>query len=137
MIKFYISEGANVDNPPSQVGPIPPDSKIVETYRRTPYLIQCAMVQDESSLEMFMEFAAAGCTFAETGFICFSRLRGNLVTSNIVGAAAYWGNLPILNFILSKLKDDYIDVKALETGDAKKDKKAGSSGEEFLGMTPL
>jgi hypothetical protein len=42
MTKFYIQEGADVHNPPRKVLPLPQDTKIVETYRYAPYLIQSA-----------------------------------------------------------------------------------------------
>jgi hypothetical protein len=66
-----------------------------------------------------MEFAAAGCNYYETGFICFSPQRRNLVSSNVIGAAAYYGNMSVLQVSIKQLRgESQLNLKATEVSDA-------------------
>ena len=85
-----------------------------------------------------MELGSQGCSYNEDGIICLSRLRGNAVISNIVGAAAYWGNNDILKFIIKKSSLEKINLTATEVVDNMiNNKKQASFVEEYQGLTPL
>ena len=109
---------------PESVSALPTiDENYQKNYRRTPYLIQCAKIKN--SMEMFMEFGAAGCRYDETGNICMSRVRGNAVESNCLGAAAYHGNEGVIPYALKKLGKRGLEHRCTEYIDSKNEKKKG------------
>lgn len=80
-VTYLMEQGVDVNCPPDS---IPKD----ETYRKTPFLISAAKSGDVNTFETILN---AGRSTNEKGFVCYSRKRKNLVTSNIVGAAAFNG----------------------------------------------
>ena len=50
-----------------------------------------------------------GAKLDEVGFICHSRKKKNSVSSNIVGCAAYHGNLKLLENLSAKIDSKLID----------------------------
>lgn len=88
-----------------------------------------------ANLETFKILLQFGCDINDVGHICLSKRRQNAVASNAIGAAAYHSNYPVLNFILTKLKTDMINVKAIETADRRDDKTTFKH--EFHDFTPL
>ena len=60
----------------------------------------------------------------EVGHICLSKRHKNSVVSNVVGAAAYWGNIELLKFVLSILSDESVNHPATEASDRRLTKSA-------------
>ena len=87
-MKFFISQGARLDNPPETVQKIYLDPSASESYRKSPFIIQAACAGD---IEIFTTLLTHGCRVNETGYIGLSKKRKNQVISNVVGAAAYNG----------------------------------------------
>ena len=60
---------------------------------------------------MFLKYIENGSNPYDEGQIGFSKRRKNSVISNVVGAAAFHGNMGILEHLLStKYANGYVDV---------------------------
>lgn len=77
-------------------------------------MIQAACAGDLNILKRLKE---NGCKLTEVGHICLSPKRHNSVLSNVLGAAAYYGNREVLQLALSILPQTYVNVMAIETQD--------------------
>ena len=106
----------------------------VKNYRSAPFIIQAACAGE---IESYKYLANAGSDATEeVGHICFSKRMRNSVVSNVVGAAAYWGNAPLLSFILGMLPGECVDLPTTETSDRRLTKSAPFQA-ELQGYTPL
>jgi hypothetical protein len=59
-----------------------------------------------------------GRDIKEVGHICLSRRKHNSIISNVVGAAAYFGNAKVLKFIIARLDKatfEQVNLPALES----------------------
>jgi len=72
----------------------------------------------------------------DVGHICLSRKKKNSVESNVVGAAAFYGNHKILKLALQKMTRQYQAVAAKEKLDPQNSSKSAFSP-EWVGYTPL
>lgn len=106
---------------------------ISEKYRQAPWIIQAACAGDVPVIKAFLE---GGCQLTEVGHICISKRRMNSVTSNVIGAAAYYGQDKALKFFLKELGRDFVDVKAIETAD-RNQAKGVAFKPDMQGFTPL
>ena len=68
-------------------------------------------------MEILKLLIAAGQRLDQVGHIGFSRSRRNSVISNVIGAAAYYGHKKLLLFLLGKVDQGLVDVKAIESAD--------------------
>jgi hypothetical protein len=112
------------------------DQKFETNYRKTPYLIQAAQQGNLDSVQLLLQ---KGCDLKEVGHICLSRRKHNSTSSNLVGAAAYYGNSRVLKFIISRLGNstyEQVNFKALECSDIRP-LKTGPFSPEFESYTPL
>jgi hypothetical protein len=78
---------------------------------------------------------AQGCSTDVEGPICLSPAHKNVTKSNIIGAAAYWGNDSLLKQCIPLVKAANRNFVAVETSDSlgmKNDKYT----EEFKNFTP-
>ena len=57
----------------------------------------------DGDAECFKLLLELGCRVDDTGFICLSPKEKNEVYSNVIGAAAYRGNLEVLKLVRSSL----------------------------------
>ena len=94
-------------------------------------MIQAAKAGD---LKIFKKLEAYGGKLEESGHMCLSKRRQNSVVSNIIGTAAYYGNFEILEYVLGKIRDDFVDTMAIETSDKDNSKPFKA---ELNGYTPL
>jgi hypothetical protein len=88
-VKHFISQG-NIDlsKPPDKI----PDDP---TYIKTPFII-AAVASGSRECVLALIKKNPNC-LKEIGFICLSPVENNLVSSNIVGCAAWHGNAEILS----------------------------------------
>jgi len=107
IVDLFIGKGADIMNPPDTL-----DGE--EDYRRTPYIILAAQSGDQPTFEAILKH---GGSLSDTGFICLSKKRKNMVISNVVGAAAYFGKTKLLSYLIKKVAKDYFDVEAIEQPD--------------------
>lgn len=80
-----------------------------------------------------------GRDIKEVGHICLSRRKHNSVVSNVIAAAAYFGNSKILKFAISRMGKDLfeqVNLPALESQDIRP-LKTGPFSPEFESYTPL
>jgi len=113
----------------------PPEKLADEpSYRRASYVLQAAAAGDVPTLESVL---GAGGAITDAGFICLSKKKKNHVSSNVIGAAAYAGKRKLLDYVLKRVKKDYLEVKAQETHDKDSGKAANTYVKEFAGFTPL
>lgn len=71
----------------------------------------------------------------QTGFITLSQRKKNLVSSNVLGAAAYFGKTKMLNHLLIKLGKTYLEKETTEEQD--RSEKSSTYHKEMVGYTPL
>jgi hypothetical protein len=70
----------------------------------------------------------------DAGAFCISKRRRNVVSGNVISAAAYHGNAKLLKFVLTRMDIGmYGNIAALETSG----KGSGSFVQELSGYTPL
>ena len=81
-----------------------------------------------------MSIVKHGGSLDEVGFICFSKKKKNMVISNIVGCAAYYGKQTIVEKVLSKLGPQFAEAEAMEQPDPSQ---KGVFKKEFSRYTPL
>ena len=106
-----------------------------EVYRQTPYVIQAAQSGNSETLKHLTNDGE--CDLTDRGHIVLSRSRLNSVTSNVIGAAAYYGKPKMLSRLLQILSDaEHINDKATETKDACQSK-CCTFKPEYTGYTPL
>ena len=74
------------------------------------------------------------CDIESRGHIVLSKVRKNAVSSNVIGAAAYYGKGKLLSKVINILDDKFVDEPAIEESDfeSKIQYKA-----EYAGYTPL
>ena len=94
--------------------PLTTDDDCHNLYRQSPFIIQAACA---GHVGIIKKLVTAGCSLSEVGHICLSRRRQNSVATNVIGAAAYWGNKDMLVYLLNRVDGGMIDVKAMETSD--------------------
>jgi hypothetical protein len=94
MVEHFINKGADLMSPPESVHGD-------DQYRRTPFVISAAQSGDWDTLQGVCQ---NGGSLADTGFICFSKKRKNLVTSNVLGCAAWGGKSLLLKKVIGTLK---------------------------------
>lgn len=126
-MELLVSKGVDLMSPPERV----PDEP---SYRRSSYVLQAAAAGDVPTLELVLQ---QGGSVADAGFICLSKKRKNHVASNVIGAAAYAGKRKLLEYILKRVKKDYLEVPAQETHDKDSGKAPSTFVKEFAGFTPL
>ena len=132
MVRHLIAKGVSLSKPPTSVTDVRIDPACADNYRVSPFIIQAAC---HGNLEIFKLLVTGGCSLNDVGHICLSKRRQNAVASNVVGAAAYYGQTKILEYIFSKMKGDLVDVKAIETADKRADK--STFKHEVNDFTPL
>jgi len=67
------------------------------------------LAAQHGNIETFSAFLKAGRDIKEVGHICLSRRKHNSVISNVVGAAAYYGNHKLLKNIILRLGNNNAD----------------------------
>ena len=93
-VDYFLKQGVPLDSPPDAVPEI-------DDYRKTPYIFQAIKSGNRQTIEMVLQRRP---DLDETGIVCFSRKRKNLVTTNLVGAAAYAGLADVMKkFLKDKL----------------------------------
>tara|TARA_B110000285_G_scaffold233275_1_gene306558 strand:- start:1876 stop:3093 length:1218 start_codon:yes stop_codon:yes gene_type:complete len=127
IVELLVSKGVDLMSPPERV----PDEP---SYRRSSYVLQAAAAGDVPTLELVLQ---QGGSVSDIGFICLSKKKKNHVASNVIGAAAYAGKRKLLEYILKRVKKDYLEVPAQETHDKDGGKAASTFVKEFAGYTPL
>jgi ankyrin repeat protein len=96
-----------------------------------PMIILAAIGGD---IDIFSYFIDKGSNINSAAHITLSKKHRNSVTSNILGAAAYYGRVDLANYILDKYKKVDINFRAIE----KKSKiKINLQNKEFTDFTPL
>lgn len=129
IVKFLLQKGVDVSSPPELV-------TFDESYRRSPFIIQAAR---SNSIETFEEVKNASVEVTERGSICLSRVQGNVVVSNAIGCAAYYGQVKMLKYLLGQLPQQAMELEAQEH----KDKQYQGQGygaqfvAEYNSFTPL
>ena len=103
-IDLLIEKGADIMSPPDVV-------QGDEFYRKSPFIIQAAKSGDLSSVEAVLQH---GGSLIECGSICLSKKKKNVVASNLIGCAAYYGKTALLKSFIEKLGKDQIDIESLE-----------------------
>ena len=76
-----------------------------------------------------------GCFISAVGHIGFSPKKRNNIHSNVIGAAAYYGNQSMLKYLMTKLRSVNINYQAQERVDHTA--KGGSLVCEFKGFSPI
>jgi ankyrin repeat protein len=126
IVDLLVDRGSDIHNPPDAI-------KGEDSYRKTSHLITAVVGGDVPTLEAVMR---AGRSINDRGFITFSKKRKNLVTSNIVGAAAYWGKKKMLAHLLENVSASYLNAEAIEDTDYKNQKET-KLVKEMSKYTPL
>lgn len=84
---------------------LPPDKLLYsndpndQKYRHTPFSIEAAKSGDFKILAKVLQH---GGSLSESGAICLSKRRKNVVISNHLGAAAYYGKTSMVDQLLKK-----------------------------------
>ena len=86
-----------------------------ELYRKSPYIIQAACSGNFETLKAFLN--TEKCDIDSRGHIVLSRSRLNAVSSNVVGAAAYFGKPKLLNKVLNIMDEKAVNEPATEEKD--------------------
>ena len=102
-------------------------------YRKSPFIIQAAC---SGNVEIIKKIRAVGGNIDEVGHIALTKARRNSVKSNVIGAAAYFGRVEMLNFLLGKVDSSLIEKKAEESSD-RYQSKSGPFKTELHDFTPL
>ena len=95
-----------------------------------PLIIQAAIGGD---LDIFKFLVDRGANLQTTGHIAISRKNKNSVISNVLGAAAFYGRVSLVHFILEKYPKVDLNFKASEK---KAKAKQFSLNKEFTDFTP-
>jgi ankyrin repeat protein len=96
-----------------------------------PMIILAAIGGD---IDIFSFLIERGCNVNSTAHITLSKKNRNSVVSNVLGAAAYYGRVDLVNFILDKYKKVEANFRCTE----KKSKiKINLQNKEFTDFTPL
>jgi len=105
-----------------------------EVYRSTPFVIQAAQSGNVETLRHLTD--EGECDLTERGHIVLSRSRLNSVTSNVIGAAAYYGKPKMLARLLDIVATDpeHVNDRATEQKDANSNM---AFKPEYSGYTPL
>ena len=91
----------------------PPDTlEGEETYRKAPYILMAAQSGNQPTFEAILKH---GGQLSDSGFICLSKKRKNMVISNVIGAAAFYGKTKLLKQYIPQVAKDYLDMEAIET----------------------
>lgn len=81
----------------------PPERVVaVPDYRRASYTIQAIQSGNQMILDMVL---SNGGSLTDSGCVCLSKKRKNIVISNAIGAAAYHGQDKILKRLIKMTKD--------------------------------
>lgn len=123
--EFLIEKGADVLLPPDSLAEDP-------EYRNTPLSISAAGAGKFSMLKKVLEH---GGSLSDSGAICLSKKRKNVVISNHLGAAAWKGKTDMVKQLL-QLSNKTVDLMALEQVDYLS-KNQQPFQKEYLGYTPL
>lgn len=126
IVDMFVDRGADIHNPPEDIAGD-------DSYRKTPHVITAVISGDIPTLDAVLR---AGGAINEKGFITFSKKRKNLVNSNVVGAAAYWGKTRMLSHLLTKCGNSYLNHEATEELDRKNPKETKFQ-KEMAKYTPL
>lgn len=86
-----------------------------KNYRRTPFIITAALAGD---VDTFQALVDHGANVKDRGFITLSRKKKNQVITNVIGAAAYGGNLELLQFLISKMSKTDLEFLSKEKQDS-------------------
>ena len=103
VLKYFIEKGVDLAAPPMTVSPMNNDLECHEKYRKSPFVVQAACKGSLEVFKMLLQYGQGKCAITDAGHIGFSKKRRNTLASNVIAAAAYAGNLDIINFSLSKL----------------------------------
>lgn len=125
MVDMLILKGADIMLPPDKIKEKP-------EYRQTPFTISAAMSGDYPTL---LKVLSHGGSLSDSGTICLSKQRKNLVISNVIGAAAWAGKAEMLKRVTKQLPKG-INLMALEQPD-KFAKTQAPFKREYHGYTPL
>jgi hypothetical protein len=106
--EHFINKGADIMSPPNTLFGD-------EQYRRTPFVISAAQSGDWDTLQGVCQ---NGGSLADTGFICFSKKRKNLVNSNVLGCAAWAGKNLLLKKVIGSLRST-LETAVIEQPDTK------------------
>ena len=103
-----------------------------QLYRKSPFIIQAACSGNFETLKAFSN--QDSCDIESRGHIVLSKVRKNTVSSNVLGAAAYYGKGKLLSKVINILDDKFVNEPATEESDfeSKVQYKA-----EYAGYTPI
>lgn len=104
MVEFFIEKGVDILNPPELV-------QSDDQYRRSPFIIQAAK---SGSIPTYEAVRRQGAIPHESGCICLSKKKKNVVISNVIGGAAYAGKLAMLKYLLESLPGPAREYEAME-----------------------
>jgi hypothetical protein len=132
IVDLLVERGVDITNPPQLVASD-------DAYRRSPFIIQAAKSgSPDTYTTVKRHIIRSGGTPMETGCICLSKKKKNVVISNAIGCAAFWGKHQLLKQLLSEFPQDCRELEALEHQD-KDSKTKGTSAymREYSKYTPL
>lgn len=131
MVELLLQKGVSLQTPPPAVQPNQMDPDFADNYRKTPFIIQAACKGNLDTLQLLIQ---QGADIKDAGVICLSRRRRNVVSSNVLGAAAYHGHARLLKWALTRLDIGLFGgLQAAEHSG----KGAGPLTHELGGYTPL
>ena len=104
LVEYFVENGVDIMNPPELV-------KSEESYRRSPFIIQAAKSGSVPTYEMVKKH---GGNPHESGCICLSKKKKNVVISNAIGAAAYHGKIQMLRHLLDNIAGSAKEFEAME-----------------------
>jgi len=126
IVELLIDRGVDVLSPPEVIASD-------DTYRKSSFALQAVAGGSVPTLNVITK---NGGSLSDGGFITLSKKRKNLVISNAVGAAAYFGKTKMLEHVINKLGKNALDVEAIEEQD-KKALKQLPFQKEMAKYTPL
>mmetsp|Transcript_9715 Transcript_9715/g.16354 ORF Transcript_9715/g.16354 Transcript_9715/m.16354 type:complete len:207 (+) Transcript_9715:8-628(+) len=107
VVDFLIDKGADFHSPPELLS----DD---DQYRRSPFILQAVRSGSLDTVKVLMNH---GCSILDSGAIGLSKKRKNVVISNVIGCAAFYGRKSVLEFLVKRLDSKYLDLEALEQFD--------------------
>lgn len=85
IVDLLVEKGVDILNPPELV-------QNDESYRRSPFIIQAAKSGNSDTYDAVKRHVLSkNSSPIETGCICISKKKKNVVISNAIGCAAFWG----------------------------------------------
>jgi hypothetical protein len=118
-LEYFLDNGADIKRPPESITEIKmmgkeDDSKVAEMYRKTPFMMQAAAV---GNVDCFNYLIRKGSPITASGHFGFSPKKKNGLTSNPLGAAAFYGHQTLMKVLMGKTRHMNIDFETVEKAD--------------------